>query len=414
MFSGERRGRFARAEQPERHSEKILSDMEKKSRARQVAAAFILVVGMALVVGIVFFGLDRDAAKNKDYLEYWSAEQLLAHGQNPYDWNATLKLEREVGFNDYPALMSLSPPTAMFFLLPLGWVSANTGLICWTLVLMACTLASVWLIWLTLGKPDTRYHVIGIFFPPVLRCIMAGQIGIFLLLEIALFFYLQKSRPFWAGAALVFFSLKPHLVLPCLLVLVLWSIYKREYRILAGFSVAFAVSVGLTLVVDPRIWSQYREMTRTSPIMDELLPTASIWLRFLIAPKARWIEFIPEVAGCIWAIWYFWTRRDRWDWIDHGMLLLVVAVACSPYSWYTDQAVLLPPVVAGLNESERSRSSLGLFALVAGAGLVALVIDIKLLSGFFAWTAPAWLLWYAYARLMGRGRANQRVSELAG
>jgi hypothetical protein len=386
----------------------------KRSPARVVAAACILIVGLAIVVGIVVFGLDRDAAKNKDYLEYWSAEQLLAHGQNPYDWNATLKLERNVGFNNYPALMSLSPPVAMFFLLPLGWVDANTGLIYWLLMLMACTLVSVWLIWLMLGRPDTRYHFIGIFFPPVLRCIMAGQIGIFLLLEIALFFYLQKSRPFWAGAALVFFSLKPHLVLPCLLVLVLWSIYKREYRILAGFSVAFAISCGLTMAVDPHVWSQYREMTRTSPIMDQLLPTASIWLRFLIDPRARWIEFIPEFAGCIWAIWYFWTRRDRWDWMDHGMLLLVVAVACSPYSWYTDQAVLLPPVVAGLNRSEKSIGSLTLFALVAGAGLVALVIDIKLLSGFFAWTAPAWLLWYTYARHVARGREDQHFSESAG
>jgi Glycosyltransferase family 87 len=380
--------------------------MVKQSPARRAAAAGILIVGISLVVGIVVFGLGSDAAKNKDYLEYWSAGQLLKHGQNPYDWNATLRLERNVGFNDYPALMSLSPPVAMFFLLPLGWVDANTGLICWMLALMACTVASVWLIWLMLGKPDSRYHAIGIFFPPVLRCIMAGQIGIFLLLGIALFFYLQKSRPSWAGAALVLFSLKPHLVLPCILVLVLWSAYKREHRVLAGFSVALAISCGLTLAVDPHVWSQYREMTRTSPIMDQLLPTASIWLRFLIDPKARWIEFIPEAAGCAWAVWYFWTRRERWDWADHGMLLLVVAVACSPYSWYTDQAVLLPPIVAGLNESERSISSLVLFAAVAGAGLVALMIDIKLLSGFFAWTAPAWLAWYAYAR-------KQRVSKLA-
>jgi Glycosyltransferase family 87 len=378
----------------------------KQSPARKVAAACILILGLVLAVSIVVFGLDRDAASNKDYLEYWSAEQLLAHGQNPYDWNATLKLERTVGFNRYPALMSLSPPVAMFFLLPLGWVDAGTGLVGWTLFLMACTVASVWLIWLMLGKPDTRYHVIGIFFPPVLRCIMAGQIGILLMLEITLFFYLQKSRPFWAGAALVFFSLKPHLVLPCFLVLALWSIAKREYRILAGFCVAFAVSCGLITAVDHHVWAQYREMTRTSPIMDQLLPTASIWMRFLIDPKARWIEFIPEVAACAWAVWYFWTRRERWDWTDQGMLLLVVAVACSPYSWYTDQAVLLPPVVAGLNESEKSIGSMILFALVAGAGLVALVIDIKLLSGFFAWTAPAWLLWYAVARM-------QRVRKLA-
>jgi hypothetical protein len=379
----------------------------KRNPARMIGAALILVVGAAVVVCIVVFGLDPHAASSKDYLQYWSAERLLAQGQNPYDWTATLKLERTVGFNEYPALMSLSPPVAMFFLLPLGWMSADSGLMCWMLLMFASVLAAVWLIWLSEGRPDTRYHIIGIFFPPVLRCIMAGQIGIFLLLEIALFFYLQKSRPFWAGTAMVFFALKPHLVLPCFLVLALCSFYKRDFRILAGFFTALAVSCSLTLAVDPHIWSQYREMTRTSPIMDEFIPTAPIWLRFMIAPKAKWIEFVPEIAGCIWAVWYFWTRRERWDWMDQGMLLLVVSVACAPYSWYTDQPILLAPIVAGLNASEKSIRSLALFAAIAGAGLIALVVDIKLLSAFFVWTAPAWLVWYAYARYVGRERGGE-------
>ena len=81
-----------------------------------------------------------------------------------------------------------------------------------------------------------------------------------------------------------------------------------------------------------------------------------------------------------------------------GLLLLVVSVACAPYSWYTDQAMLLPPIVVGLSQSEKSIRSLALFALIAGTGLIAMMVDIKLTSGFFVWTAPAWLLWYAYAR----------------
>ena len=363
-----------------------------------VAAVCIVIVGALLVIGIVVFGLDRNAATSKDFLQYWSAEQLLAHGGNPYDFAATLQLERSVGFNKYPPLITLSPPVAFFFALPLGWVKANTGMIDWLLLLFACMLASVWLVWLVQGKPESRYHLIGIFFPPVLRCMMAGQLGIFFMLEIALFLYLQKSRPFWAGAALVFCSLKPHLFLPCFLVLLLWSVAKREFRILAGFGAALAVSCGLTLSLDRQIWSQYEAMMHSSSIMNEFLPTLGVWARFLIDRNAKWIEFIPEVAGCLWAVWYFWTRRDRWDWLDQGLLVIVVSVACSPYSWYTDHALLLPAVVIGLSESEKSIASLALFAVIAGAGLIALMVDIQLTSGFFVWTAPAWLVWYAYAR----------------
>ena len=370
--------------------------------ARKIAAACIVAVGVVVACGIVVFGLDRNAATNKDFLQYWSAEQLLAHGKNPYDPAATLQLERSVGFKMYPPLITLSPPVAFWFGLPLGWVDAKAGLTIWMLLLFACLLASVWLIWLAQGRPESRYHLIGIFFPPVLRCVMAGQLGIFFLLEVALFFYLQKSRPFWAGAALALCSLKPHLFLPCLLVLVVWSVYKREFRILTGLVCAVAVSCLLTLSLDVHIWSQYRQMTNASTIMNEFLPTLGVWLRFLINPSARWIEFLPAAAGCGWAIWYFWRWRDGWDWMNQGLLLLVVSMACAPYSWYTDQAMLLPPIVAGLNESEKSVRSLLSFAVVAGIGLIAMVVDIKLTSGFFVWTAPAWLIWYVYARWEGK------------
>ena len=370
----------------------------KRIPARKVAAAGIVLVGVVLVGCIVVFGLDKDAATNKDFLQYWTAEQLLAHGGNPYDFAATLRVERSVGFKEYPPLITLSPPVAFFLALPLGWVKPMTGLTQWMLLLFACMLASVWVVWLVQGRPQSRYHLIGIFFPPVLRCLIAGQLGIFFLLEIAVFLYLQKSRPFWAGAALVFCTLKPHLFLPCFAVMVLWSFWKREFRMAAGFLAALAASCGLTLLLDRHIWGQYEALMHSSSIMNQFLPTFGVWLRFLIDPNAKWIEFIPEVAGCVWAAWYFWTRREAWDWADQGLLVLVVSVACSPYSWYTDQAVLLPAVVIGLTESERSMKSLVLFGVIAGIGLVAMMANILLTSGFMVWTAPAWLVWYVYAR----------------
>jgi hypothetical protein len=376
----------------------------EQSPARKILAACILSAGALLVVGIVVFGLDNNAATSKDFLQYWAAEHLLAHGGNPYDVAATLELERSVGFTHYPPLITLSPPVGFFFALPLGWMNPNAGLRAWMLLIFACMLASVWILWLLEGKPESRYHLIGIFFPPVLRCLTSGQLGIFFLLEITLFLYWQRSRPFWAGAALVFCCLKPHLFLPCFLVLLLWSIAKREFRILIGFFVALAVSCGLTLSLDRHIWSQYEAMMHSSEIMNDFLPTVGVWFRFLVDRNAKWIEFIPEGAGCVWAAWYFWTRKDRWDWMDQGLLVIVVSVACSPYSWYTDHAMLLPAVVIGLAESEKSIRSLALFGIVAGIGLIAMMADIQLTSAFFVWTAPAWLVWYAYARRVRSGK----------
>jgi len=372
--------------------------MEKRNPLRVFAAVCLIVTGVLLAVGIIVFGLDNETATKRDFLEYWSAEQQLAHGGNPYDAKAILQSEKSVGFDKDTPLISLSPPVALFWALPLGWVSAKTGLTLWLLLLFACLLVAIWVLWLLLGKPESRYHLIGIFFPPAMWCLTAGQLGIFFLLETVLFLYWQKTRPFLAGAALMLWALKPHLFLPFMLALLLWSLYKREYRVLAGLAAATAVSCLLTLSMDGQVWQQYAEMMRSNHVLENIPPTVSVAVMFLVDRNAKWIEFLGEAGGCIWAIWYFWRRRERWDWMSEGLVVLLASIACTPYSWYTDQAVVFPAVVAALGASKRPGWALALFAAIAGAGLISFMADIPLTSGFYVWTAPAWLLWYLFAK----------------
>lgn len=365
---------------------------------RAVAAACLVAMGALLVVGIVIFGLGSDGASRRDYLQYWSAEQLYVHGGNPYDSDAILRLERSAGFDKPSPMISLSPPVAWFFALPLGWVSARTGLVLWVLLLMACLLVSIGVLWLVMGRPESRYHLIGIFFPPVLWCLSAGQLGIFFLLEIVLFFYWHEKMPWLAGASLALVATKPHLFLPFLLALALWSMYKREFRVVAGLAVAVAAGCLLTLSLDTKVWAEYSAMMRASHIMNEFLPTVGVALRFLINHNAKWIEFVGEVAGCLWVVWYFFARRERWDWNREGLTVLLVSLACTPYSWYTDQAIVFPTVAMVLASSRRPARALISFAALAGAGLISVMAEIPLTSGFYTWTAAAWLLWYLYAK----------------
>ena len=364
---------------------------------RKIAAAAIVAAGACLVTAILVLGLDNKTATDRDYIQYWALEQQYAHGANPFDAAAILRIQRAAGMDKPSVLMSLGPPVAFFFALPLGWVSAKTGLVMWMLLLMACMGASLWVLWLLHGRPESRWHLIGLGFPPALWCLISGQLGIFFLLDIVLFLYFIRRRPWLAGAALVLCALKPHLFLPCAVVLALWSLRRREMGVLGGFAAAVAVSCGLTLWIDPHAWGQYVRMLHTTPIMDQLLPTMSVGLRFLVDRHAHWIEFIPEAGACIWAGWYYITRREHWDWNREGMLLLLVGVVFSPYSWYSDQALLFPAVLAGLYRAQKSAPALALFGVVAGAGLVGVLAQIPMTSPYYMWTAPALLLWYLYA-----------------
>lgn len=364
---------------------------------RVLAAAAITAACASTIVCAFVLGLDNQSVTERDYIQYWAAEQLFAAGSNPYDPTLVLREQQAAGMIGSDPRVTLSPPVAFFLALPLGFVSAKTGLIAWLLVSIACLCLSVKLLWMEFGRPASGYHFIGLYFPPSLSCLMAGQLGIFFLLGVAIFLRSNRTRPWLAGAALLPCALKPHLFLPLAAVLVLSSLRRRDPRVPAGFLLALAVSCALTLCIDPRIWSQYRQLTHSVRIMEVFLPTASVALRFAIDRSAHWIEFVPMAVACAWAGWYFWTRRERWEWNREGMLVLMVSLAAAPYSWFSDQAVLLPAVLAGIYASEKNPRSWVLLALVAAGGMAGVAAAIPLTAPFFVWTAPAWLGWYLYA-----------------
>ena len=364
----------------------------KRNPLRMLAAACILAVGAGILVMIV----KNNNAGGRDFITYWVAGQQIVHGKNPYDFTAALPMERAVGFKLDHALVMRNPPIAFFMVLPLGFVSPNAGLVLWFIALLVSLMASIRMIWTMNGRPPDRLHLLGYCFAPLMECIMAGQLGIFLLLGTTLFLYFHKTRPMLAGASLLLCAIKPHLFVPFGIVLLLWAISARAYRILGGAGVALAASGALAFAVDPHAWSQYREMMRTSGIMGEIVPTMSEMLR-LIVHRGVWVQFIPEAIGCCWAVWYFRTRRAHWDWMDQGLLVLLVSVLCSPYSLLPDESLLLPAVLTAAYRASDSGRSLVPFGIVAGVAMLEVFINIPMYTVYYVWTPLAWLGWYLYA-----------------
>src|SRR6185437_4125638 len=112
-----------------------------------------------------------------------------------------------------------------------------------------------------------------------LACLLAGQLGLLLLLGFTVFLYFHIERPWLAGAALVLCSAKPHLFLPFGLVLLLWCLRRKSWKILAGAFSAIAASLLLAYLLDPNAWSQYARMVSTAGLRDELIPSLSLIFR---------------------------------------------------------------------------------------------------------------------------------------
>jgi hypothetical protein len=368
------------------------------------AIAEFLVVGICTVafllsvVGICAALLGRDAAGTRDFVEYWASGQQLAHHANPYDADAILGLERSAGFpSGPPALIMGNPPWALPLVAPLGFFGAAGGWWLWWLLLLVCLVTSVQMIWIMHGRPKNPLHLLGYSFAPALACLMGGQASLLVLLGLVLFLRLHRPWPFLGGASLWLCLLKPHLFLPFGIVLLVWAISTRSYRLLAGAAVALGVSTGIAFFLDPLAWIHYGQMMSAARIDRLPIPCVSIMLRRTVSPNTIWLQYLPAALGCVWALAYFQKHSDDWDWMGDGSLLMLVSVLVAPYTWLTDQAILIPALLHAVYLT-RSRNLVAIFALASGIIEVGIFRGVPALhSASYIWTAPAWLAWYLYA-----------------
>ena len=369
-------------------------------RLMQGAAACAL---LAVCAGILAFAMTSDNVANRDFISYWAAGQNLVHGADPYNASAIFALEKSAGWHATRPLIMRNPPFALFLTIPLGFVSAKLGAVLWSLLILICLMVAIRLLRGIHGCPANRLHLIGYCFAPALACLLAGQTSVFALLGLTLFLYFHRTRPLLAGAALLLCALKPHLFLPFGVVLFAWVVANRAYRVLSGAALTLGITCAVPLIFNPSIYPHYAAMARTAGIEAEFMPTLSELLRIVVQPEAAWLQFLPAFAGCFWAYWYFHRHRNDWDWQTHGSLLMLVSLLVAPYSWFTDQVVLLPAILQAIYfaaASSRDRSLLW-FVAVDGVALIEVLCVAQLDSALYLWTPVAWLAWYLIANRNG-------------
>jgi len=361
-----------------------------------VAVAF----GLGITITAIFLGLIpllRSFSGSRDFVVYWATGQQLVHHANPFDWQTMGQIEHAAGYIGEGSYFMRNPPWSLPLAWPLGFFSARVAALPWSLLMLAILVFCVRTLWKMFGHTGSHLWLLGFAFPPALICVMEGQTSLFLLLGLVLFLRLHRTQPFWAGAALWFCTLKPHVFLPFALVLLLWIVVSRSYRILLGAFAAIAASCLVTELIDPSAWVQYMHWGRASGISNEFIPCLGVALRNMVDPAAKWLVFVPAVLGCLWAVSYFWPRRNHWDWIEHGNVLMLVSIVVAPYCWLYDQSLALPALLCA---ACRIRSRALLAALASMFILLELqpVYSSWLVSAFYLWPAPAWLVWYLVAR----------------
>jgi Glycosyltransferase family 87 len=382
-----------------------------KTKRDIVEFSLALVSGLAFAFTTLFLcvvPLSGNIAGSRDFVVFWATGQQLVHHANPYDPDAVARIERSAGLDVQTALYMRNPPWGLLLAAPLGFLGLRIGALLWSLAMLGCLLASVYLLWTMHGRPGNRLHWLGLSFGPALICVMMGQTSLIPLLGYVLFLRLHGSRPFLAGVSLWLCALKPHLFLPFGIVLLAWILISRSYKILAGFVVAMAASCAVVYLLEPAAWTEYAQMMRSAGLDTEYIPCLIVVLRLWLSPHSMWLQYLAPALGCAWALGYFWPRRHAWDWQKYGGLLVLVSLVAAPYSWVYDGGLAIPALLQG---AYATRSRTLLVILVAASLLVEveLVGGIKVTSPLYLWTAPAWLVWY----LLAQATASQQDGGLS-
>jgi len=356
----------------------------------QKALRFLAIAVLTLIPVAIIAYIGSHANQN-DFVEYWAAGRLFVERANPYSGPMILAIEKSRGFTPSDPLIMLNPPWIMPLVAPLGFLPAIGALVVWIFACAGCILASAVLLELPANN-----RALVFLFAPVLGTFMMEQSSPFLLLGLSLFLRFHRSRPFLAGASLLFLAFKPHLFLVFWVALAGDCLYRRRFAIMAGFAASLASVSGLVTLVVPHIWQDYLGVIRASSPDKYAYPTLPSLLREAINVNRVWIALVPSCIAVVWGAAYFWRRRAVWDWRKEGMPVLLVSVLTSPYSWISDQVVLLPPVAWALHGAPR-RLSLEILIVINCVALIWLNLSFRSM----VWLPLALSLWFAYAIFQG-------------
>ena len=348
---------------------------------RLFIAIVITLFGVAVIAAI------SSRVTSNDYVEYWSSGRLFLHCSNPYSASGVLALEKSQGFLLDAPLIMLNPPWALILVAPLGFCSAFGGLILWILLSAGSIVASILLL-----EVPPKYRIIAFLFTPVIGTFSMQQSSPFLLLGFSLFLRFNRRSPFFAGVSLFLMAIKPHLFLVFWVVLLVDSIYRRRFTILAGLAAALICVSALVTLISPHVWQDYLALMRGSALDQNFYPTLPTLFRVLIDVKLSWLALVPALLAIVWGMAYFWRNRKAWDWQQHGMPVMLATILTSPYSWISDQLVVLPALTSALS-STRNKWALEILAVINFAALA--LVSVR--SQLCMWIPMAWLAWYLYA-----------------
>jgi Glycosyltransferase family 87 len=313
-----------------------------------------------LVIVLLFVPLQPNSFGTLDFVQYWSAWDLMSHGENPYDPATLLATQRSIASGNESLVFSWNPPWTYTLLAPILALPFSASATMWLIFEVAALLfiAAQAPKALRVTNIGPMWSVVATFaFLPTLYCLRYGQLGVLFTLSLTCFLLSVNGQRFLlAGVSLLPLSTKPHLFLLCAIPGLLWlfQIPRRSMReFLVGVLAGVAALVLVTLIVAPlSVQWWLTSMTTDLSAATGMVPFQN-WMTHTTATAVRvisiaiadidptWSLFMLPVVAAVGVSFHVFMRRPRVNWPRHLPSMLCLSLATASYGWVFDQTIFV-------------------------------------------------------------------------
>lgn len=369
---------------------------------RQALLWVMLLVCFGILAQMLPSLLKPEQLAADDFVEYWSAARLNLTRGNPYALDQMAALQTSVGRSDAPLMMWYLPWT-LTLMMPFGLLPYLYARALWFILTICVVLACASCIWSYFGgSPEKAWiaWLISFLFAPTLQVIKVGQIGPVLLLGLVGFIYFEKRQKWWlAGASAALTTIKPHLLYLFLLAILVWCWRQKNWKVLAGMTLAVCVALSVSWAFNPSLVSQYLYAATHYPPSSYASAALGTVLRSLLGENKFWLQFVAPLIGSAWLLVYWWGRRTTWNWAEQISIVLLVSIATTAYGWTFDQSVLLiPMILVGVWCSQGGWSIRVALLYLPYLVINLLMLILKVYQNAYWWLGLGFFLWYLWAQ----------------
>ncbi len=254
-------------------------------------------------------------------------------------------------------IMAWNPPSLFVFLLPLSWLPFDTARVVLLIInLIIISAATLMLSHLYLPNTNGRFIttclIFAFVFPPVVAGIFMGQVTFFVFLGlVSCVVLIKRGQWFWAGAALILVTIKPHLVILSVIYLLIYMAQKRQFQGWLGLLLAGIFCMLVLFVFRPAWIGDLIGEMAIAPVHSSTPTIGGLLIHLQISEAAR--SLILLFLPLPFLLLKYGTSIKLETVIA---ILTLITVPATFFGWSFDQTILLIPIVQVFAWMELSKS----------------------------------------------------------